>query len=204
MLRLAADVRGFQMSQRHFVLKLPGVTRKEFILNHFPNRGKVRVCSLSESESRTTQPWGYTHPPHPTRCSNHPGLKRSRVAWTTNQWWSSLMKRPGLSGDNGHQQRPSQTIRARTLWWMRRVLNSLLVLVALVSAHPPPPNLCRPASFPFHLNPPAPFKNEVCHSSLNPCPRQTDHAGIKMGYRQQQRGSEHKGISLQPSKPVRR
>lgn len=33
---------------------------------------------------------------------------------------------------------------------------------------PPPTNLCRPASFPFHLNPSAPFKNEICHSSLNP------------------------------------
>lgn len=42
----------------------PSRPSKEFTLKHFPNREKVWVCSLSESDSRTTQLWGFTpHPP---------------------------------------------------------------------------------------------------------------------------------------------
>lgn len=98
------------------------------MLKHSPNREEVWVCSLSESDSRTTQLWGFTPPPPP-----HSGPKQRRVAWTTNQWWSSLMKRQGLSGDNKRQQEPSQTIWARTHWWMRWALGSHLAPVRLVS-----------------------------------------------------------------------
>lgn len=53
------------------------------------------------------------------------------------------MERQGLSGNNSHQQKPSQTIWARTLWWMRWALRFHLPQVPLVS-NPQP--LCRPVS----------------------------------------------------------
>ncbi len=58
------------------------------------------------------------------------------------------MKRQGLSGNNSRRQEPSQTIWARTLWWMRWALSSHLPPEPLVSN--PLTSVC---SLPFHLSP---------------------------------------------------
>lgn len=59
------------------------------------------------------------------------------------------MKRQGLSGNNGHQREPSQTISARTLWWMRCALSSHLPPAPLASN---PPSTDREQRLPTFVN----------------------------------------------------
>lgn len=88
------------------------------------------------------------------------------------------MERQGLSGNNSHQQKPSQTIWARTLWWMRWALRFHLPQVPLLC---PTPNLCV-GQYPLSPQSRWPcwteFHNQLC--SDNPRPNQTDQPRLTM------------------------